>query len=185
MSETLQRLLSERPLTTDAWVQCDSCQVWRRVPQLVAERLGENHAWFCHQNLDQKFSTCDDPQELEDHEIDVLMQAQEAAANAKARGSGRDGSGPRVRVAGTTHAWARGGVFRRPLGPTRMSLPPREGCSPRARHSHTTTPHHGSARHQGRSPTILLAARERTRCRVRRRMRPTSPSALNAALTTV
>ena len=104
MSETLQRLLSERPLTTDAWVQCDSCQVWRRVPQLVAERLGENHAWFCHQNLDQKFSTCDDPQELEDHEIDVLMQAQEAAANAKARGSGRDGgSRPRVK----THEWYR------------------------------------------------------------------------------
>jgi histone-lysine N-methyltransferase SETD2 len=78
-SDALTRLLEETPLTTDAWVQCDSCETWRRVPRVVADRLGENTAWFCHQNLDQKFSTCDDAQELEDDEIDALMRAQEAA----------------------------------------------------------------------------------------------------------
>ena len=75
-SDALAALLRETPLTTDAWVQCDSCETWRRVPRVVADRLGENTAWFCHQNLDQKFSTCDDAQELEDDEIDALMRAQ-------------------------------------------------------------------------------------------------------------
>jgi hypothetical protein len=87
-SERLQNLLSSDPLTTDAWVQCDSCQVWRRVPFMVAERLGDNQAWFCHQNFDQNFSTCEDPQELEDDEIDVLMQAQEKAASRPRGGAG-------------------------------------------------------------------------------------------------
>ena len=51
---------------------------------MVAERLGDNQAWFCHQNFDQNFSTCEDPQELEDDEIDVLMQAQEKRRRGRA-----------------------------------------------------------------------------------------------------
>lgn len=101
MSATLQRLLSEKPLTTDAWVQCDGCKVWRRVPAVVAERLGDNAAWFCHQNYDQNFSTCDDPQELEDHEIDVLMQAQEDAARRNAKSS----SPGKLKPAVPTNEW--------------------------------------------------------------------------------
>ena len=85
-SDALTRLLEETPLTTDAWVQCDSCETWRRVPRVVADRLGENTAWFCHQNLDQKFSTCDDAQELSDDEIDRLMRAQARAATSAANG---------------------------------------------------------------------------------------------------
>ena len=76
-SQTLRDLLAQTPLTTDAWVQCDSCQVWRRVPNFVALKLGEHEQWFCHKNFHQEFSTCDDPQELLDDEIDVLMKAQE------------------------------------------------------------------------------------------------------------
>ena len=70
-------LARAKPLTTDAWVQCDACQVWRRVPNFVATKLGEHEQWFCHKNFHQEFSTCDDPQELIDDEIDVLMKAQE------------------------------------------------------------------------------------------------------------
>ena len=76
-SQTLRDLLAQKPLTTDAWVQCDACQVWRRVPNFVATKLGEHEQWFCHKNFHQEFSTCDDPQELIDDEIDVLMKAQE------------------------------------------------------------------------------------------------------------
>ena len=33
------------PLCSDAWVQCDSCEKWRRVPKEVSERLGEDEQW--------------------------------------------------------------------------------------------------------------------------------------------
>ena len=82
-SQTLKDLLSQTPLTTDAWAQCDSCQVWRRVPNFVALKLGEHEQWFCHKNFHQEFSTCDDPQELLDDEIDVLMKAQEKEQKRK------------------------------------------------------------------------------------------------------
>ncbi|CAL6409456.1 unnamed protein product [Bathycoccus prasinos] len=82
-SQTLKDLLAQTPLTTDAWVQCDSCQVWRRVPNFVALKLGEHEQWFCHKNFHQEFSTCDDPQELLDDEIDVLMKAQEKEQKRK------------------------------------------------------------------------------------------------------
>lgn len=45
-SPALQALLE--PLTTDTWVQCDSCEVWRRVPDYVSERLGDNDQWCVH-----------------------------------------------------------------------------------------------------------------------------------------
>ena len=76
-SQTLRDLLAQKPLTTDAWVQCDACQVWRRVPNFVATKLGEHEHGFATKISHQEFSTCDDPQELIDDEIDVLMKAQE------------------------------------------------------------------------------------------------------------
>jgi len=82
-SEKLQKLLDAPELTTDAWVQCDSCQVWRRVPSFVAQKLGEHEQWFCHKNFHQEYSTCDDEQELENDEIDVLMQMQERESRKK------------------------------------------------------------------------------------------------------
>jgi hypothetical protein len=42
-SPALQALLS--PLCSDAWVQCDSCELWRRVPKDVSERLGDDEQW--------------------------------------------------------------------------------------------------------------------------------------------
>ena len=105
-SDALNALLRATPLTTDAWVQCDSCEKWRRVPRVVADRLGENTAWFCHQNLNQKFSTCDDARELEDDEIDALMRAQAAAA----RGDECDGNASRGHARrATTNEWYRVG----------------------------------------------------------------------------
>jgi hypothetical protein len=34
------------PLCSDAWVQCDHCELWRRVPKLVSERLGDDEQWY-------------------------------------------------------------------------------------------------------------------------------------------
>lgn len=102
-SPALRELMRARPLTTDAWVQCDACALWRRVPASVAERLGvDERAWFCHQNLDQRFSTCADAQELEDDEIDVLMRAQERESAMLKKASDGGGVGRVV-----TNEWAK------------------------------------------------------------------------------
>ena len=34
-----------QPLCSDAWVQCDHCELWRRVPKEVSERLGDDEQW--------------------------------------------------------------------------------------------------------------------------------------------
>ena len=42
-SDALRALLS--PLTSDQWVQCDSCEIWRRVPKRIADALGDDEQW--------------------------------------------------------------------------------------------------------------------------------------------
>ena len=95
-SKILTAMLSARPLTTDAWVQCDGCKLWRRVPRHVSERLGDNEQWFCNLNNDARFADCEVPQELSDPEIEILLNAQDAAAAATEaddeRGGGRGGA---------------------------------------------------------------------------------------------
>ena len=168
-SDALRALLS--PLTSDQWVQCDSCEIWRRVPKRIADALGDDEQWcarlvssrrvaparsspsrsrstdsmirtprppslrpsarstpvptrprsrgerrsirtlpssdslvprpsrapslplppplrsnqprFCNLNPYDYFNRCDAPQEIEDDEIDVVLQAQAAAEEYK------------------------------------------------------------------------------------------------------
>jgi len=59
----------------DAWIQCDKpgCGKWRRVPQSVAERIGETQKWHCEYNMDNTFAGCEIRQELPNHEITNLL----------------------------------------------------------------------------------------------------------------
>ena len=55
------------------WLQCDTCNKWRIVPDLpgiVPE--GEDAVWYCHMNVDKRHNTCDVPQQPDDA---VLGQA--------------------------------------------------------------------------------------------------------------
>eukprot|EP00887_Chlorella_sp_A99_P003835 scaffold11.g3835.t1 len=78
------------------WVACDRCEKWRRVPKELADGLAEDAKWFCENNPDAAFSSCDVPQELPDEEIDRLNEAQEAAA-AAARAAAAAGGGGAAR----------------------------------------------------------------------------------------
>lgn len=40
-----------QPLCSDAWVQCDHCELWRRVPKEVSERLGDDEQWYAPPSL--------------------------------------------------------------------------------------------------------------------------------------
>ncbi|GMH45982.1 hypothetical protein BSKO_13946 [Bryopsis sp. KO-2023] len=54
----------------ETWVQCDKCQQWRR----VKTELVTDHMWFCYQNPDKRFASCEAPQELSDNAIDKLLE---------------------------------------------------------------------------------------------------------------
>jgi len=45
----------------DRWVQCDSCQKWRRITDDKVDTSGDQ--WFCYQNTDPAHASCDAPEE--------------------------------------------------------------------------------------------------------------------------
>ena len=46
-----------QPLCSDAWVQCDHCELWRRVPKEVSERLGDDEQWYAPPSLPEHISS--------------------------------------------------------------------------------------------------------------------------------
>ncbi|KAF3640375.1 putative premnaspirodiene oxygenase-like [Capsicum annuum] len=70
-SEIGERLLPPR----NAWVQCDDCFKWRRIPSLLADQIEEtNCRWTCKDNLDRAFADCSFPQEKSNSEINAELE---------------------------------------------------------------------------------------------------------------
>ena len=59
----------------EAWVQCENCAKWRRVPQSVAEAFSRADAgqWTCETSGHPRINTCEVPQELPDDDIDARI----------------------------------------------------------------------------------------------------------------
>nr|XP_057937266.1 MORC family CW-type zinc finger protein 3a [Doryrhamphus excisus] len=59
--------ICKRPDQT--WVQCDSCQKWRKLPDGIdCSRLPDS--WFCHMNPEPQFRNCEVEEEPEDSDDD-------------------------------------------------------------------------------------------------------------------
>lgn len=56
------------------WVSCDACGKWRRIPHDMALSLDDNAAWYCKDNPDAQFNSCEHAQEFTDQEIDDMIQ---------------------------------------------------------------------------------------------------------------
>ncbi|CAN4099653.1 unnamed protein product [Withania somnifera] len=74
--DILQSEIGERLLPpTNAWVQCDDCLKWRRIPSLLAAQIEEtNCRWTCKDNLDRAFADCSFPQEKSNSEINAELE---------------------------------------------------------------------------------------------------------------
>ncbi|XP_078067613.1 MORC family CW-type zinc finger protein 4 isoform X2 [Mustelus asterias] len=62
----------EEPRTApdQAWVQCETCMKWRKLPAEVdPESLPEN--WYCNMNPDPRFRDCSIPEEPEESDDDI------------------------------------------------------------------------------------------------------------------
>ena len=59
----------------EAWVQCESCDKWRRVPHSQAARFSRKDAgnWICSISSHPKINSCDVPQELGNDDIDARI----------------------------------------------------------------------------------------------------------------
>ncbi|KAG8389773.1 hypothetical protein BUALT_Bualt01G0013400 [Buddleja alternifolia] len=59
----------------NAWVLCDECQKWRRIPAKLADLIEEtNSGWTCKNNTDKDFAACSIPQEKSNSEINKELE---------------------------------------------------------------------------------------------------------------
>jgi len=63
--------------TKESWVQCDSCNKWRRIPAVLADKLDDNVPWHCQDNPNTAFASCSILQEMTNEEIDKEQEEEE------------------------------------------------------------------------------------------------------------
>ncbi|KAJ6954282.1 hypothetical protein NC652_005885 [Populus alba x Populus x berolinensis] len=63
----------------NAWVRCDDCLKWRRIPVRLVESISQtHHQWICEDNMDKAFADCSFPQEKSDAEINAELGISDA-----------------------------------------------------------------------------------------------------------
>ncbi|KAL2519978.1 histone-lysine N-methyltransferase ASHH2 [Forsythia ovata] len=68
-----------------AWVLCDDCDKWRRIPSTLADQIEEtNCKWTCKDNKDKNFADCSIPQEKSDAEINKELDISDASCEEDA-----------------------------------------------------------------------------------------------------
>ncbi|XP_073119337.1 histone-lysine N-methyltransferase ASHH2 isoform X2 [Henckelia pumila] len=64
----------------NAWVLCDDCEKWRRIPATLADQIEESNCkWTCKDNTDEDFADCSIPQEKSNTEINVELEISDAS----------------------------------------------------------------------------------------------------------
>uniref|UniRef100_A0A5B6ZFR2 Histone-lysine N-methyltransferase ASHH2 n=1 Tax=Davidia involucrata TaxID=16924 RepID=A0A5B6ZFR2_DAVIN len=73
------------PPPRSAWVRCDDCYKWRRIPAILADSIDEtNCKWICKDNMDKAFADCSIPQEKSNAEINVELEISDASCEEDA-----------------------------------------------------------------------------------------------------
>ncbi|KAK1361420.1 histone-lysine N-methyltransferase ASHH2-like [Heracleum sosnowskyi] len=64
----------------NAWVSCDSCYKWRRIPATLADSIEDTKSsWICKDNADKDFADCSIPQEKSNAEINAELDISDAS----------------------------------------------------------------------------------------------------------
>ena len=72
--------------TREAWVCCDECGKWRRVPSAAAKiEAGSSSLWTCALSRHPEYASCATAQELESDEIDRRVAAADALESSVVR----------------------------------------------------------------------------------------------------
>ncbi|XP_010471914.1 PREDICTED: histone-lysine N-methyltransferase ASHH2-like isoform X1 [Camelina sativa] len=65
-----------------AWVRCDDCYKWRRIPASVVGSIDESSRWICRNNSDTKFADCSKSQEMSNEDINEELGIGQEEADA-------------------------------------------------------------------------------------------------------
>ncbi|EOA33541.1 hypothetical protein CARUB_v10019650mg [Capsella rubella] len=65
-----------------AWVRCDDCFKWRRIPSSVVGSIDESSRWICKNNSDKKFADCSKSQEMSNEDINEELGIGQDEADA-------------------------------------------------------------------------------------------------------
>ncbi|CAN6936203.1 unnamed protein product [Brassica oleracea] len=68
--------------TESAWVRCDDCFKWRRIPASVVGSIDESSRWTCMNNSDKDFAHCSISQEMSNEEINEQLGIGQDEADA-------------------------------------------------------------------------------------------------------
>ncbi|KAF5444681.1 hypothetical protein F2P56_033797 [Juglans regia] len=73
-------LENQYPPPRKAWVLCDECHKWRRIPAMLADLIDKTSCtWTCKENMDIAFADCSIPQEKSNAEINVELDISDAS----------------------------------------------------------------------------------------------------------
>ncbi|ESW09471.1 hypothetical protein PHAVU_009G130100 [Phaseolus vulgaris] len=73
------------PSPRNAWVRCDDCYKWRRIPAVLADLIDEtNRTWTCKDSSDSAFADCAVPQEKSNAEINAELGLSDASGEEDA-----------------------------------------------------------------------------------------------------
>ncbi|XP_017981320.1 PREDICTED: histone-lysine N-methyltransferase ASHH2 isoform X2 [Theobroma cacao] len=62
----------------NAWVRCDDCHKWRRIPVALVKSIDEACRWVCGDNVDKAFADCSIPQEKSNADINADLGISDA-----------------------------------------------------------------------------------------------------------
>lgn len=69
----------------NAWVLCDDCHKWRRIPASLVDSLGHaSCTWTCKDNVDKAFANCSIPQEKSNAEINAELEISDESGEENA-----------------------------------------------------------------------------------------------------
>ncbi|KAL0878201.1 hypothetical protein Bca101_027907 [Brassica carinata] len=74
--------IEDSPSAESAWVRCDDCFKWRRIPASVVESIDESSRWICTNNSDKEFAHCSISQEMPNEEINEELGIGQDEADA-------------------------------------------------------------------------------------------------------
>lgn len=70
----------------NAWVCCDDCYKWRRIPAVLADSIeATNCRWICKDNTDKAFADCSIPQEKSNTDINTELEISDEEDNYDSR----------------------------------------------------------------------------------------------------
>ncbi|KAL4310218.1 hypothetical protein GQ457_01G028220 [Hibiscus cannabinus] len=71
-------ILQQHTQPDNAWVRCDDCHKWRRIPISLVKSIDEAYHWVCGDNVDKAFADCSIPQEKSNADINAELGISDA-----------------------------------------------------------------------------------------------------------